>query len=72
MVNCAAIEYTDSSKNKKNEEVKGWHWVPYKESDRATHKKWLQGNKRTPPYPEKKENFVICGLHFEENCFKRD
>ena len=28
--------------------------------------------RRDPPYPENPENFILCGLHFTDDSFKRD
>ena len=72
MVNCAAIGCSNSSKTKKADDVKGWHVVPYKQSEADLRKKWLQAMKRDPGYPENPKNFVLCGLHFEDDCFARD
>ena len=72
MVNCCAINRNNSSKKKKGDDVKGWHIVPYKENEKELRKKWLHALKRDPPYPENDKNFVVCGLHFDDNSFKRD
>ena len=68
MVGCAAYGCTNSSRNKKSYEVKGYHYIP---SNNEYRNKWIIAIKREPPYP-KNENFAVCGLHFEEDCFLRD
>ena len=68
MVNCGAINCVKSSEKFTSEDVKGWHKVPTKGPLRQ---KWLTAIKRDPPYPAAK-NFYLCGLHFAEDCFKRD
>ena len=60
------------SEKKKGDDVKGWHIVPYKENEKELRKKWLHALKRDPPYAENFKNFVVCGLHFDDNSFKRD
>ena len=75
MVNCAAVGCNNASKGSNKilaKDVKGWHLVPYKENDIELRRKWLAAMKRDPPYPQKNENFVVCGLHFEDHCWKRD
>ena len=69
MVTCGAVGCGNSSSTKLTATVKGWHPVPT--NDLTLRKNWLAKMKREPPYP-KDENFVLCGLHFEEKCFERD
>ena len=68
MVRCADYECTNSSRNKKSHEVKGYHYIP---SNNELRNKWIIVIKREPLYP-KNANFAVCGLHLEEDCFLRD
>ena len=68
MVFCAAINCSNSSNKQKTYEVKGWHKVPVKKELR---KKWITAMKRNPPFPSE-NNFVLCGMHFRDECFQRD
>ena len=45
-----------------------FHRIP---KDVNLRKKWIQNIKREGKLP-KDENFLICSIHFEENCFQRD
>lgn len=72
MVTCCAINCGKSSTKLKVDDVKGWHTVPYKPEDKLLRQKWIVAMKRDPPYPVKKEDFVICGSHFTYECFERD
>ena len=69
MVTCGAINCGNSSSKKKPREVKGWHKVP--PLDKVELMKWLHAMRRDPPYLSN-ENFYICSLHFEYDCFERD
>ena len=69
MVESGAIGCNNDSRSKQTSEVKGWHKVPTEDNLRQ---KWLVAIKRDPPYPKNRENFINCGLHFTEHCFKRD
>ena len=69
MVTCGIINCGNSSRKKKTIDVKSWHKVPT--SDKLERMKWLHAMRHDPPYlPD--ENFYICGLHFEDVCFKQD
>jgi len=48
-----------------------FHRLPKKSRNEELRKKWLQNIKREGILP-KDENFFICSVHFEEDCFKRD
>ena len=69
MVTCGPINCDNSSRKKKTSDVKGWHEVST--SDKLKVMKWLHAMRRDPPYPSD-ENFYICGLRFEDDCFERD
>ena len=47
-------------------DVKGWHEVP--SHDKVLRAAWIHVMRRDPPYPSQK-NFVLCGLHFADECF---
>ena len=79
MVYCSAIGCQNRSNDPRGkvkkrcaDEVKGWHVVPYKLEETTLRKKWLQAMKREPPYPQNPQNFIVCGVHFEDSSFKRD
>ena len=65
MVHCAAIDCTNSS-SKKNDENISFFKLP-----KDIRKKiWIAKLKRQNL--PKDENVYVCHLHFEEACFKRD
>ena len=68
MVTCSAINCGNSSTKKSVLEVKGWHKVP---TDRKLRKQWIKSMRRDTPYPSD-ENFVLCGLHFNDENFEHD
>ena len=73
MVACAAYGCTSSSGKQKAHEVKGWHYIPREEVNKDLQYRWIISIKREPPKPyPKDENFAVCGLHFEDECFIRD
>ena len=69
MVTCGATNCGKSSSKKKTSDVKCWHKVPT--SDMFKRMKWLHAMRRDPPYPSD-ENFYICVLRFENDCFEPD
>ena len=69
MTTCGAINCGNSSSKNKTSDVKGWHKVPT--SDKLERMKRLHAMRRDPPY-RSDENFYICGLHFEDDCFERN
>ena len=50
-------------------DVNGWYTIP---KDEILRKKWISAIPREPEYPADDKDFVLCGLHFEEECFLRD
>ena len=69
MVTCGAINCGNSSSKKKSSDVKGWHKILT--LGNLERMKWLHAMRRDPPHPSD-ENFYICGLHFEDDCFEPD
>ena len=69
MVTCSALNCSNSSSKKLTTGVKGWHEVP--SHDKVLRAAWIHAMQRDPPYPSQK-NFVLCGLHFAEECFEHD
>ena len=49
--------------------MKGWHKILT--LGNLERMKWLHAMRRDPPHPSD-ENFYICGLHFEDDCFEPD
>ena len=56
---------------RKAHDVKGWHYIPRDEVNKDLPNRWIILIKREPPYP-RDENFAVCGLHFEDECFIRE
>ena len=69
MVACGAIGYSNFSTRKKTIKVKSLHKVPTLDVVRLL--KWLHAMKLAPLYPSD-ENFLICSLHFADNCLEQD
>ena len=70
MLLCVVPSYTSYTSRKiKAKDVKGWHRLS---TDRTIRNKWIAAVRREPEDPEYPDDFRVCGLHFEDECFVRD
>ena len=66
---CSMLVYQLSVQ--KAHKVKGWHYIPRDEVNKDLRNRWIISIKCEPPY-RKDENFAVCGLHYEDECFIHD